>query len=75
MTRGQMATFLARALELTDRPPRFPDVHPSQPHAGAIGAIQAAGITNGGADGTYQPAAPLRRDQAASLIARAFAVR
>ena len=75
VTRGQMATFLARSLDLDERRPRFADVPASHPHAGSIGAIQEAGITNGGADGRYQPAAPLRRDQAASLIARAFDIR
>jgi hypothetical protein len=70
--RDQMATFVARARGLSDRPPLFLDVPPSNPHWGAIGAIQGAKITNGDGKGYYGPGEQLRRDQAASLVARAF---
>lgn len=72
--RDEMASFLARALGL---PPvgsgPFDDIG-GNVHASAINAIAAAGITLGCADGRYCPADPVRRDQMASFLTRAFAL-
>ena len=75
VNRAQMASFLARALGLapiTDPGvDAFPDVNPGNVHAGNINAIRAAGITQGLADGTYNPAGPVTRAQMASFLANA----
>ncbi len=70
VTRGQMATFLARALDLpASTTDWFPDDDGST-HEANINAIADAGITLGLADGTYNPAGVVRRDQMASFLAR-----
>ena len=71
VTRGQMASFLARALELdTGDQPRFPDALGTV-HAGAVAAVAEAGIASGYADGTFGVGEPIRRDQMASMLAAA----
>ncbi len=73
VSRAQMGSFLARAMGLEPLPgSRFADVTGS--HAGNINAIAEAGVTLGcSADGTlYCPDDPVRRDQMASFLARAF---
>lgn len=70
--RDEMASFLARALGLapiTDGP--FDDIA-GDPHAGNINAIAASGITLGCAATSYCPAAPVRRDEMATFLARAL---
>jgi hypothetical protein len=73
VTRAQMASFLARPLNL---PPtssdRFRDDSGS-PHEGNINRVAEAGITTGcSPDGTlYCPASSVRRDQMASFLGRA----
>ncbi len=70
VTRGQMASFLARALDLpattTDF---FPDDETST-HEANINAIAAAGITLGLSDGTFDPDGTVSRAQMASFLAR-----
>ncbi len=72
VTRGQMATFLARALDL---PPAtsagFSDTA-GDVHESAIDAVAAAGITSGHGDGRYRPGDPVTRGQVASLLFRAL---
>jgi hypothetical protein len=70
--RDQMATFIARALELAPRPTTFRDVSLVTPHRGNIGALQWAGVATGSKDGLYGPGEHVRRDQSASLVSRAF---
>ncbi|MDH3499933.1 MAG: hypothetical protein OEM97_07415 [Acidimicrobiia bacterium] len=74
VTRAQMASFLARALDLPlNANHGFSDV--SGTHASAIGAVRDAGITLGCSttDTTlYCPDESVRRDQMASFIARAL---
>jgi hypothetical protein len=70
VTRAQMARFIANALNLPDRQPSFSDVRGT--HAGAIGAIEHAGITNGCAPGLFCPWEPVTRAQMAGFINRAF---
>ena len=72
VTREQMATFLARALELPaiiTGP--FVDVGASI-HAGNINAIAAAGITTGCSSTFFCPTRAVTRDQMASFLVRAL---
>lgn len=72
VTRGQMASFLTRALDL---PPasggRFADTSGS-PHRAAIDSLAAAGITSGCATGRFCPNEPVSRGQMASFLQRAW---
>lgn len=73
VTRGQMATFLQRALGLGDGGDLpFDDVPDDHPHRAAIAAVAEAGIARGDGDGRFRPDAPVRRDQMASLLAGAL---
>jgi peptidoglycan/xylan/chitin deacetylase (PgdA/CDA1 family) len=73
VTRAQMATLLARTLDLpAGSTAPFADVASSDTHAPGIGAVAAAGITVGCAEDAYCPADAVRRDQMASFLARAF---
>lgn len=74
VTRGQMAAFLARALELevdadTASPEAFDDVDGTT-HGGAILAVADAGIASGFADGSYRPNETVTRGQMAAFITR-----
>ncbi len=72
--RDEMASFLVRALDLSPLSSGpFTDIA-GNPHLGAINAIAAAGITLGCAADRYCPTAPVRRDEMASFLARAFAL-
>jgi hypothetical protein len=73
VTRGQMASFLVRALDLApadDSP--FTDTDGSV-HAADIAALAQAGITLGCTPGEYCPADPVTRAQMASFLVRALA--
>lgn len=72
VTRGQMATFLSRELGLTPRRGWFRDVPTRHPHAEAIGALAAAGITDGCGRDTFCPDERVNRAQLASFLARAL---
>lgn len=74
VTRAQMATFLARALDLDPLPNAFEDVDPGSSHAGNIAAIRAIGVTLGcNSDGTmFCPNDSVTRAQMASFLVRAF---
>jgi hypothetical protein len=73
VTRGQMATFLARALELPNgQASGFDDVPASHPHAGSIAAVAEAGIAQGDGNGRFDPDVAVRRDQMATLLAAAL---
>lgn len=73
MTRAQMATLLARALPGLASPDRdhFPD-DDGTVHEVAINALAENGIVSGCGPGRYCPDDPMRRDQAATLLARAL---
>lgn len=74
VTRGQMASFLSRALELEPSPSRpFTDARGST-HEAAIAAVAAAGITQGFDDGTFRPGDRVTRGQMASFLVRALDV-
>ena len=72
VTRGQMATFLDRALGLEPGDESFPDVPEDFVHAAAISAVAAAGITTGFEDGSFRPADPVTRGQMATFLFRAL---
>jgi hypothetical protein len=73
VTRAQLATFLARALDIQPvSGRRFNDVSPGSTHAGAIAALSDRGIVNGCARDRYCPDEPVSREQMASLLTRAF---
>ncbi len=72
VTRAQMASFLDRALDLPDGPPRFADVDPDGVHTQGIWAIAAANITNGCSPQRYCPRDPVTRGQMASFLVRAL---
>jgi SpoIID/LytB domain protein len=74
VTRGQMASFLAKAAGLLideSEPDRFADIADSV-HRAAINAVAREGITEGCADGLYCPHDPVTRGQMASFLQRAF---
>ncbi len=71
VSRGQMATFLTRALDLPPGPDAFSDDEGSG-HEAAIDAIAAAGITDGCGPDAYCPSDPITRAQMASFLRRAF---
>ena len=73
VTRGQMASFLSRALGL---PPATTDHFTDDEgsiHEPMINRLADAGITGGCATGRYCPAAPVSREQMAAFLQRAFA--
>jgi hypothetical protein len=71
VSRAQLAPIIARALGQEDAEGDcFPDV--AGVHEAAICALADLGIATGFADGTYRPALPVSRGQAASLLDRAF---
>jgi hypothetical protein len=77
VTREQMATFIARALEvvLADQLPEqaiFDDV--GEVHAANVGKLAALGVVAGRDDGTFGPRLPVNRAQMSSFVARALDV-
>lgn len=71
VSRGQMATFLARGYRLpAATAPTFPDIR-GDTHEANIRAIAAAGITTGDARGDYRPTDRVTRGQMAAFVARA----
>ncbi len=70
--RGQMASFLQRALDLPDGDTSGLSDVAGNEHEDAIGAIADAGITLGFPDGTFRPGDRVRRDQMASFLQRAL---
>ena len=72
VTREQMATFLARALDLSPvSVGPFGDIGGSI-HAGNINAIAVAGITTGCTPSSFCPTQPITRDQMATFLVRSL---
>lgn len=72
VTRAQTASLVSRALGLeATTEVDFPDVPDDNVHAPGIAAAVEAGILAGRVDGTFGPGLALRRDQMASMLARA----
>ncbi len=72
VTRGQMASFIARALDLPPSPDDWFDDDDNSVHDEAIDSIAEAGITTGFSDGTFRPEEPVTRAQMASFLDRGF---
>jgi hypothetical protein len=72
VTRGQLATFLSRALDLPPAGPAgFSDTG-GHVHGEAIDAVVAAGIASGYGDGSYRPDLAVSRAQMATFLTRAL---
>lgn len=78
ITRAQFSAFVARtlidagvALPEPQRP-RFDDVPDSHTFDEVVHRLAAAGILAGVTEDQFQPGEPIRRDQTASVLARAF---
>jgi hypothetical protein len=72
VTRGQMASFLVRALDLPTTTTDFFTDDNGTTHESSINRVAAAGITTGCAPGKYCPDGLVSRGQMASFLARAF---
>ncbi len=72
VTRGQMASFLARALEMPPATTDFFGDDAESIHHGDINRVAAAGITAGCGPNRFCPDAVVNREQMASFLARAF---
>ena len=70
VTRGQMATLIAKGYSLPPAPSPFTDTA-GDTHEAGIGAVANAGIARGQSDGTFGPAIPITRGQMAVFMARA----
>ncbi|MGM0841736.1 MAG: S-layer homology domain-containing protein [Bacillota bacterium] len=73
VTRGEFATFIARALKLpivTEA--NFDDVPPSASLAEGINSASAVGIVTGYLDGEFKPTENISREQMAAMIYRAL---
>jgi DNA-binding beta-propeller fold protein YncE len=75
VTRGQVASLVARTLDelgvdlpAADTGPAFGDTRP--PHRDNVRRLAAAGIVQGRTDGSFDPGAPVTREQLASLLVR-----
>lgn len=71
VSRGEVAAFIVRALELPPGEPEFADAVGS-PFASAIGALVAADITDGCRVDAFCPTAAVTRGQLATLLSRAL---
>ncbi|MDN4605948.1 S8 family serine peptidase [Sporosarcina highlanderae] len=75
ITRAEFAVLLSRALglELKEYEGKFGDVNASKKWAFAgVEAAARAGIINGTANGTFNPDAPIKREEIATMIIRAI---
>ena len=72
VTRGQMASFIARALHLPATATDYFSDDESSSHEADINRLAAAGITTGCGPSAFCPTAVVKRDQMASFLARAF---
>jgi hypothetical protein len=77
VTRAQMASYIARAIEFVidgelpdDQDGLFPDT--GGVHEANIGKLAAIGVVSGRADGSYGPSEPVTRAQMASFVAGAL---
>jgi hypothetical protein len=72
ITRGQMAAFLRRHLALPTVDQDFFDDDTRSVFEADINALAAVGIAFGCDEDSYCPAEPLRREEMAELLVRAF---
>lgn len=74
VTRGQLATFLARIFGLVPIPGSVFSDTAGSVHEANINAVAGVGIVQGRTDGTFGPNDPVTRGQAAAMGARALAI-
>jgi beta-N-acetylglucosaminidase len=72
VTRGQFATFMARALNLPKGPHVFSDVSTTSPLAPGINSAYAANLISGYSKTTFAPNKQISRQEASAIIARAL---
>ncbi|QUG40562.1 choice-of-anchor I family protein [Psychrobacillus sp. INOP01] len=75
VTRGQMASVIAKTLEMNIenvKNPGFKDVKVTDEYYGPIAALVEAGIIDGYNDKTFKPGKPLTRAQMSKIISLAF---
>jgi hypothetical protein len=72
LTRGQMASLLARTLDLPTGSSTFVDVPRGHAHGATIASLADAGITRGCGDGRFCPDEVVSRAQMASFLDRAL---
>ena len=72
VTREQMASFLARAMDLPAAGVDYFVDDASSVHQGDINSVAAAGVTQGCASGYFCPGTMVSREQMASFLARAL---
>jgi glucose/arabinose dehydrogenase len=70
--RGEMATFLVRALDIPPTATDYFTDDESSSHEANINALRAAGLTAGCSATTYCPNASVTREQMAAFLHRAF---
>ena len=77
LTRGQMASLMARALGLQESSSsqRFPDVPTHHPHRAGIHALVEAGVVSGYPDGNFRPQHDVQRDQMATFLTNGLRLR
>ena len=74
VTRAQMASFLARALDLPSASKDYFVDDNGNPHEANINAVAAAGVTLGIGDQQFDPSGSVSRAQMASFLARALEI-
>lgn len=74
VTRGEMATFLGRALKIAfdASTPRFVDLDPGAFYYGYVNELASMGVIAGEADGTFRPSHSVNRGEMAAFLARAL---
>ncbi|WP_379161023.1 carbohydrate binding domain-containing protein [Paenibacillus sp. sgz5001063] len=73
VTRAEMAVILSRVFRYSNPGnSAFKDVSASSWYGKDIGGVNAAGIIKGYADGRFQPGAAVTRQEAITMLARAF---
>ncbi|MNP01063.1 Endo-1,4-beta-xylanase A precursor [compost metagenome] len=74
VTRGQMAVFLGRVLNVAEKNQGgdFTDVSSGQYYAGYVNALKVAGIMNGYEDGTFRPNQVVTREEMVTMIMKAY---
>lgn len=72
ITRGQLASFLARSFDLEETDQDFFADDDRSVHEGNINRVAQAGITAGDTEGNFNPSANVNRAQMATFLARAL---
>lgn len=74
LTRAELATIMARILNLKADNARFNDVAPGAWYNGYVGAVQSAGIVQGYPDGSFGGEKTVTRAELVVIVNRAFKV-